>query len=108
LLDELILSIAAELLGPRTPFAARQNKDRACPTETIELEVDADTARAFSATSEQDRRRLEILLYIRLRELLALPAHRVGSLKEVMDEIGRNAEARGLTPEILESLLRDE
>jgi hypothetical protein len=28
-------------------------------------------------------------------------------LKEVMDEIGRNAEARGLTPEVLESLLRD-
>jgi hypothetical protein len=75
---------------------------------TIELEVDADTARAFAAASEEDRRRLEILLILRLRELLAAPPHRPGSLKEVMDRIGRNAEARGLTPEILESLLRDE
>jgi hypothetical protein len=77
-------------------------------TATIELEVDADTARAFSAASEEDRRRLQILLYLRLRELLALPAHREGSLKEVMDRIGRHAEERGLTSEILESLLRDE
>jgi hypothetical protein len=74
----------------------------------IELEVDEDTARAFAAASEEDRRRLEILLILRLRELLAVPLHRPGSLKEVMDRIGRNAEARGLTPEILESLLRDE
>jgi hypothetical protein len=29
-------------------------------------------------------------------------------LREVMDEIGANAEKRGLTPEILNSLLRDE
>ncbi len=30
------------------------------------------------------------------------------SLKAVMDEIGQQAEARGLTPELLESLLDDE
>jgi hypothetical protein len=29
-------------------------------------------------------------------------------LKQVMDEIGRHAEAQGLTPEILQSLLCDE
>jgi hypothetical protein len=74
-------------------------------TATISLEVDADTARAFAAASREDCRRLELLLSIRLRELTARPAR---PLKEIMDEIGRNAEARGLTPEILESLLRDE
>jgi hypothetical protein len=74
-------------------------------TATISLELDADTARAFSAASAEDRRKLQLLLSLRLRELTARPAR---SLKEVMDEIGRHAEARGLTPEILESLLRDE
>ena len=74
-------------------------------TETIALEVDADSARAFSAASAEDRRKLELLLSLRLRELTARPAR---PLKEVMDEIGRYAEACGLTPEILESLLRDE
>jgi hypothetical protein len=75
------------------------------PTATIPLEVDADTAQAFSAASAEDRRKLQLLLRLRLRELTARSAR---SLKEVMDEIGRNAETRGLTPEILEALLRDE
>ncbi len=74
-------------------------------TATISLELDADTARALAAASAEDRRKLELLLSIRLRELTARPAR---PLKEVMDEIGRDAEAHGLTPEILESLLRDE
>ncbi|MCI0460954.1 MAG: hypothetical protein L0Z62_28745 [Gemmataceae bacterium] len=74
-------------------------------TATISLEVDADTARAFTAASAEDRRKLQLLLRLRLRELTSHPAR---PLKEVMDEIGQDAEARGLTPEILESLLRDE
>jgi hypothetical protein len=74
-------------------------------TETIPLEVDADTARAFAAASAEDRRKLQLLLRLRLRELTARPPR---PLKEIMDEIGRHAEAQGLTPELLESLLRDE
>jgi hypothetical protein len=74
-------------------------------TATISIEVDADTARAFSAASAEDRRKLQLLLRLRLRELTARPAR---TLKEVMDDIGRYAEASGLTSEILESLLRDE
>lgn len=74
-------------------------------TTTIALEVDADTARVFAAASPEDRRKLQLLLRLRLRELTARPAR---LLKEVMDDIGQYAAARGLTPEILESLLRDE
>jgi hypothetical protein len=74
-------------------------------TATISLEVDADTARAFSAAPAEERRKLQLLLGLRLRELTARPPR---PLKEVMDEIGRHAEAQGLTPELLESLLRDE
>ncbi|MBI1917759.1 MAG: hypothetical protein HYS12_23950 [Planctomycetes bacterium] len=74
-------------------------------TATITLEVDADTARAFSEASAEEQRKLQLLLSLRLRELTARPAR---PLKEIMDEIGRHAESRGLTPEILDSLLRDE
>jgi hypothetical protein len=74
-------------------------------TETIAFEVDADTARAFAAASAEDRRKLQLLLGLRLRELTTRPAR---PLKDIMDEIGRYAERRGLTPEILDSLLRDE
>jgi hypothetical protein len=74
-------------------------------TTTISLEVDEDSARAFSAASSEERRKLELLLSLRLRELTARPAR---PLKEVMDEIGQRAEARGLTDEILLSLLSDD
>jgi hypothetical protein len=69
-------------------------------TATIFLEVDADAARAFSTASEEERRKLQLLLDLRLRELTARPPR---PLKEIMDEIGRYAEGQGLTTEMLES-----
>jgi hypothetical protein len=74
-------------------------------TATISLEVDADTAQKFSAASAAERRKLQLLLSLRLRELTVSPTR---PLKEIMDEIGRHAESRGLTPEVLEALLRNE
>jgi hypothetical protein len=71
---------------------------------SISLQVDPDTARAFSAVPPEERRKLELLLNLRLRELIDQPAR---PLSEVMDEIGRRAEEKGMTPELLESLLRD-
>ena len=75
------------------------------PTTIISLEVDADSARAFSAASAEERRRLQLLLNLRLRELTTRPAR---PLNEIMDDIGRKAAAAGLTPEVLDLLLRDE
>lgn len=74
-------------------------------TATISIDVDAEAARAFSAASTEQRRKLELLLSLRLRELTRGPAR---PLAEVMDEMGAEAEARGLTPEILDALLNDE
>ncbi len=74
-------------------------------TATISIEVDAEAARAFSLASDEERRKLQLLLSLRLRELTSKPSR---SLQEVMDAIGAQAEARGLTPEILESLLHGE
>jgi hypothetical protein len=74
-------------------------------TETISIEVDADSARALAQASVEERRKLELLLNLRLKELVAGPPR---TLREIMDEIGTQAEASGMTPEILESLLRDD
>ncbi|HVC93783.1 MAG TPA: hypothetical protein VND64_08835 [Pirellulales bacterium] len=71
---------------------------------TISIQVDADAARAFRQASAEEQRKLQILLSLRLRELTAGPAR---PLKDIMDEIGAHAEAKGLTPEILGSLLND-
>ncbi len=72
-------------------------------TTSISIEVDTDTARLFTAASAQDRRKLELLLGLRLRELSAGSAR---PLAEIMEEIGGQAVARGLTPELLEFLLQ--
>lgn len=72
---------------------------------TISIEVDPGTAKAFSAASEQDRRKLQLLLALRLRELTTAPKR---PLSAIMDDIGARAAAAGLTPDKLESLLDDE
>lgn len=74
-------------------------------TETITIPVDAETARAYKAASAEDRRKMDLLLRLRLRDLTTSTGR---PLKTIMDEIGREAEARGLTPAILESLLHDD
>jgi len=70
-------------------------------TEEITIRVDTEAARGYRAASEQERRKLDLLLSLRLRDAL----NPSGSLQEVMRELSRNAQERGLTPEILESIL---
>jgi hypothetical protein len=75
------------------------------PDMTITIPLDAQTARAYSTASPEEKRKMEALLSVWLR---GLAAGQYPSLQKVLDEIGRKAEARGLTPEILESLLKGE
>jgi hypothetical protein len=75
------------------------------PEVAITIPVDAETARAYRMASPDDRKKIQLLLRLRLRELAELPTT---SLIEIMDDIGAKAEARGLTPEILDALLHDE
>ncbi len=72
-------------------------------TEEITIRVDAEAARAYRAASEEERRRLDLLLSLRLHDVLAPDK----SLREIMQEISRKAQERGLTPEILESILHE-
>ena len=73
-------------------------------TDTITIAVDPDLADAYRAVSVEDRRKLDLLLNLRLRDVTRTSE----SLHDVMTEITRDARARGLTPEILEELLPTE
>ncbi len=75
------------------------------PEAAITIPVDAETAHTYHTASPDDQKKIQLLLRLRLRELAALPTD---SLIEIMDDIGAKAEARGLTPEILEALLYDQ
>ena len=73
---------------------------------TISIPVDATTAQAYNQASIEEQKKIQLLLHLRMRELLS--STQPLSLRQLMDEIGAKAEAEGLTPEILETLLSDE
>ena len=75
-------------------------------TATLTIQVSEEAARAFTQVSPEDQRKIQLLLDLRLRDLTISPLPQ-RSLQSVMDEIGKNAAARGLTPAVLESLLND-
>jgi hypothetical protein len=73
----------------------------ALPTITIPL--DPQTAQMYNSASAQEKPKMQALLGLWLRELVASEQR---SVQQILDEAGRKAQARGLTPEMLESLLK--
>ena len=73
-------------------------------TQSITIAIDAPTAQAYNQASSEQRRKLDAVLGLKLREALTTTR----PLEEVMRELSRRAQARGLTAEILEELLRDD
>lgn len=67
----------------------------------ITISVDLEAAEAYEAASADERRKLDLLLSLKLAE--ATKGER--SLEDVMREISRRAQARGLTPAALKTLL---
>lgn len=70
-------------------------------TETITIRVSPEAARIYNSATTEQQRKLEVLLSLRLTEV----SRTTRPLEDIMDEISRNARKRGLTPEVLESLL---
>lgn len=71
--------------------------------ETITVQVTPEAARAFRAASEEERRKMEALISLRLLEV-ARPRK---PLEDIMREISRSARQRGLTEETLDEILKD-
>ena len=74
-------------------------------TEAITLQVESNVARFYNYGTETNKQKLQTLFGSWLKHYAEAD---VDSLKRMMDETGRNAQRKGLTPEILESLLADE
>lgn len=72
-------------------------------TRTISIRVTDEAAQTYESASDEERRKLDALLTIQLAR-----ARQPGRcLEEVMSEMSRMAQKRGLTPEILSEILRD-
>jgi hypothetical protein len=73
------------------------------PSATISIPLDPQTAQAYGAAREEEKRKMQALIGLWLRELTAPGSP---SLQQVLDDMGRKAQERGLTPEILDSILK--
>lgn len=71
---------------------------------TISIEVDNDIATSFFKIANDEKHKLQILLNLRLKELLSKPNK---SLLTIMNEIGAYSEQQGMTEDILEALLNE-
>lgn len=70
---------------------------------TITIPLDPDTARAYDSAAPDEKRKIQALLSLWVRELAAGD---YPSLQQVLDEVGRKATSRGLTLEVLDSPLK--
>jgi hypothetical protein len=73
-------------------------------TEPITIHVAPEAARAYNSASAEARERLEFILRLRL----LASTQKLPPLLDLMEDTSRKAQERGLTPEILEGLLREE
>ncbi len=69
----------------------------------VTIPLDPQTARAYNSADPEEKRKIQALLSLWLRELTA---GEYPSLQQVLDEAGHKAKARGLTPEMLDSILK--
>ncbi len=67
----------------------------------VNIPLDNETAKIYEKAAQTDKKKMQILLSLWLREF-EKPSI---SLDELMDDVSRKAQERGLTPEILESIL---
>jgi hypothetical protein len=74
-------------------------------TEPITLQIEVDAARAFTSASADEQEKLQALMGVLLREYAKSD---VTSLKRTMDEIGERSREIGLTPQLLDSILKGE
>ncbi len=69
----------------------------------ITIQVTAEAAQVYEAASAEKQRKLDALLSLKLSEVSREPR----PLEDVMNELSRKAQERGLTPEILDDILNE-
>lgn len=71
--------------------------------QKITIEVSPEIAEAYRLASPQERKKIQTIVSL----LLQQADNDIAFLRELMDEINDRARFRGLTPEILASILNE-
>ena len=72
--------------------------------EIIPVPLDPEAAKAYKAEPEEAKKKMQALVSLWLRDLASADPSK---LKALMSELSRKARARGLTTELLDSLLKE-
>ena len=73
-------------------------------TKVIQIRVSNEAAQAYETADKAEQRKMNALISLKLSEV----GRAKTPLEVVMSEIGRKAQERGMTPEILESILNEQ
>lgn len=73
-------------------------------TKLIQIRVSTEAAQTYETASDAEQRKLNALLSLKLSDV----GRAQRPLEVVMNEISRKAQERGLTSEILESILNEQ
>jgi len=73
-------------------------------TKAITIRVSREAASAYETAPFEQQRKLDALLSLKLSEVMRAKR----PLEVIMNEMSRKAQERGLTPEILESILNEQ
>jgi hypothetical protein len=73
-------------------------------TKPITVHVNLEAAHIFETAPQEQRRKIEALISLKLTQT----ADETRTLEVVMSDISQKAQARGLTPEILDSILNEQ
>ncbi|BAY42781.1 hypothetical protein SAMD00079811_03590 [Scytonema sp. HK-05] len=76
--------------------------------EEITIKVPSEVAQAYRNATEEEREQIEARIAVLLKSSMTSKLEAIAKLRQTMDEIGFRAAQRGLTPEILESILNDD
>ncbi len=72
--------------------------------EEIKIQIDSEAAEVYKSASSDEKKKIQILFSSWLKEIALKDK---STLKQLMNEISDNAQDRGLTPEILETILSE-
>ncbi|OBQ41534.1 MAG: hypothetical protein AN484_20715 [Aphanizomenon flos-aquae WA102] len=71
--------------------------------ENITIQVDPEIAKAYREAEPEKQQKIQIFLNIMLQKAVSQKP-----LLDIMEEASQQAIAKGMTPEILQSILKDE
>ncbi len=77
--------------------------------EEITIKVSSEIAEAYRNASEEEREQLQLKIAAIMQSQFTMSRQEaIARLRNTMDKISLEAQERGLTPEILESILNNE